>query len=227
MSQFSTTIPALCPLSSWINTWNPITSVLPDQRTPLDLRPSRMDWFELSDSLIGCWDCSECIKTGKIKPGVNVDGVTVEETIGLSGRFWSIIDGAQDLSDPTTALLIALHAAWWCDDNGMTSASRDFRMSATLSARLIHQNGNRVCNLPGLDEVVMADLLRRSCNFSEVADVVMTGLGKAPVPLIEKALEFQAAKSATWDTLCYDFGLELIDRDFRMIPNKYNGMKEE
>jgi len=214
------TIPTLCPITQWLDTWNPVTSVLPDPMSPLDLRPLRMDWFELQDSLIGCWECPECLASGKIKPGV-CQNKSLEDTIGLPGRFWSVIDGAQDRCDFRTAMLIALHAAWWSDDNSMTATSREFRMCAVESARIIHLNGNRLCTIPGLDEVVIADLLRRSCNFPDVQEVVMTGLGKSPDPLIAKALEFQMMKAATWDTLSYSFNLEPIDRSFYNFPNKY------
>lgn len=225
MTPLTPTIPVLCPFTSWINTWTPFTAVLPDLNTPLDLRPAGMDWYEFQDSLIGCWECPECIESGKIKPGVN-DGIPVADTIDLPGRFWSVIDGAQDNSDLLTAMIVALHASWWSDDQGMNASAREFRTQAVESARTWHEMGNRMCSVPGLDEVLIADLLRRSCNFHQVHDVVMAGFGKAPDPLITRALEFQMRKAAIWDTLCYSFGLEPIDMNFRLYPNKYDQKKE-
>ena len=90
MELINGTIPALCPVTQWINTYNPFTSDIPSAQTPLDLRPLGMNWHEFSDSLIGCFDCEECISTGKIRPGV-CDYIPLEETIGLPGRFWFIL----------------------------------------------------------------------------------------------------------------------------------------
>lgn len=225
MSHITPTIPALCPFTTWINTWNPFTSETPDRNTPLDLRPAGMDWYVFQDSLIGCWECPDCIEIGTIKPGIN-DGIPLADTIDLPGRFWSVIDGAQDSGDILTAMLVALHAAWWSDDQGLTTSARKFRSCAVNSARSWLQNGKQFSTPAGLDEVMIADLLRRSCNFDQVSDIVMAGMKKSPDPRIGKALEFQLQSAKTWDTLCYSFAFERIDMNFKNHPNMYSTLQE-
>jgi len=225
MSQIIPTIPALCPFTTWINTWNPFTSFLPDRNTPLDLRPAGMDWYLFQDSLIGCLECPECLESGRIKPGIN-DGIPVADTIGLPGRFWSIMSGAQDSDDIMTAMIVALHASWWSDDQGQTTSAREFRSSAIRTAQSWHQNGNRFSSPPGLDEVMIADLFRRSCNFNQVPDIVKAGMSKSPDPLVAEALKFQLHRAATWDTQCYSFAFEPIDMNLRNHPNIYSTHQE-
>lgn len=225
MSQIIPTIPALCPFTTWINTWNPFTSVLPDRNTPLDLRPAGIDWYVFQDSLIGCWECPECMERGTIKPGIN-DGIPVADTIDLPGRFWSVINGAEDSGDIMTAMIVALHAAWWSDDQGQTTAAREFRNRALNSARSWHQSGKQFCTPAGLDEVMIADLLRRSCNFDQVPDIAMAGMKKSPDSLIQKALQFQLHRAETWDTLCYSFAFEPIDMNFKNHPTIESTLQE-
>lgn len=211
MRSFTPTIPALCPFTSLIHTCTPFTAVLPDLTTPLDLRPAGMDWSYVHESLSGCPECQECIGSGKTIPGVTGSALA-SDTTTLHGRFWSVIDGARDNGDLLSAMIIALHASWWSDDQGLTPSSREFRMHAVESARTWHEMGNQLCSVPGLDEVLITDLLRRSCNFLHVSDIAMAGLAKAPDPLIARALAFQMRKAATWDTLCYRFDLTPVDR---------------
>lgn len=207
------TIPSLCPVTQWINTNNPFRSKILTAQTPLDLRPSGMIWYEFSDSLIGCFDCEECIQTGKIHPGV-CDYKTMGETIGLPDRFWSILSGAEDKEDLLTAIIVGLHASWWCEDMRDVSNCKEFRMNVTGYIEQYHKQGGILNPIPGLDEVIRADLLRRSCQFGMVPDVVSSGLEIADNLIIQDALRFEAEKVKTWDTLCYSFALEPIDMHF-------------
>jgi len=109
---------------------------------------------------------------------------------------------------------MGLLASWWCEDMRDVKNSIDFRLNVLQAIQRYHLDGGRICAMPGVDEVLCADLLRRSCRFHDVLPVATSGLSRAADDIVKSALMFQIERISSWDTLRYTYGLEPFQRGY-------------
>lgn len=219
MTMINYTTPELCPLTDWMQTWNQQVSKNPDRNTLLDLRPHDISWTDLFDSLNQCQNCAECIASGKKHEMVS-DNVLYPPD-NLANRFRSVILHAHQGADLNTEICMGLLASWWCEDMRDVKNSIDFRLKVMHAIQRYHLDGGRICAMPGVDEVLCADLLRRSCRFHDVLPVATSGLSLATDDIVKSALLFQIERISSWDTLRYTYGLEPVQRGYTESTARY------
>jgi hypothetical protein len=103
----------------------------------------------------------------------------LERAEGWAGAFWNV-----------------MAAAWACDDAERDDLARECR------ARAIGLHGRApVSRQTGVDELVLADLRRRTGDFAGAIEAVEAGLARGPEPAVREALErergFAGARDAS------------------------------
>ena len=212
MTMINYTTPDLCPLTNWMKTWNHQVSKTPGRDTLLDLRPHEILWTDISDSITICQNCAECIAVGKKHKSIS--DTALHSPHDLADRFRSVILHAHQSADLNTEICMGLLASWWCEDMRDVKNSIDFRLNVLQAIQKYHLDGGRICAMPGVDEVLCADLLRRSCRFHDVLPVATSGLSRAADDIVKSALLFQIERISSWDTLRYTYGLEPVQRGY-------------
>jgi len=101
---------------------------------------------------------------------------------------WALIEEAND--EFGGAGWSAVHAAWICDDAQKPTAAAECRKLALerfarQRARLGHITGFED---PGVEELVLADLCRRTGQFAAAEHWVETGLARRPSAVVRRAL---------------------------------------
>ncbi len=104
---------------------------------------------------------------------------------------WAMIQQAN--GEGLSAGWSALHAAWACDDAGKPAAALWCRQQALASFERARGRGK---NLPGFEdsgaeEILLADLYRRTGQFEKAVEVSRQGLGKQPSLVIARTLEHE------------------------------------
>ena len=97
----------------------------------------------------------------------------------------------------------AVRAAWVCDD---AKARTNADVSRQRAVRLFDQartKGTNFAEGSGVEEAILADLLRRSGDFEKVGMVCEQGLKKEPEEIVKKILLFQQSLSSKKDAECY------------------------
>jgi len=109
----------------------------------------------------------------------------------LANRFlcWALIQ--ERVGSYARAGWAALHAAWACDDQGASEAARRCRLRALELFRQSQAQGKPFIEGRGAEQVLLADLLRRSGCFEQVAAVCQEGLRANPTQLVREVLAFQ------------------------------------
>lgn len=109
----------------------------------------------------------------------------------LANRFlcWALIQ--ERAGSDARAGWAALHAAWACDDQGASEAARRCRLRALELFRRSQAKGRPFIEGRGAEQILLADLLRRSGRFEEVEAVCEEGLRANPNKLVREVLAFQ------------------------------------
>lgn len=84
-----------------------------------------------------------------------------------------------------------LHAAWIADDAERPEAADHCRGLALAALRMARAAGRGVAGQPGLDDVIEADLLRRTGAFAEAARRLRSALARPQSDVVEQVLRFQ------------------------------------
>jgi hypothetical protein len=97
----------------------------------------------------------------------------------------------------------AMRAAWACDDNELTSAADACRDRAIALFGQAAENADNFADGAGVEESILADLLRRSRQFDGAAAMCQAGLAENPEPLVVDILNFQLDRARQDDWACY------------------------
>ncbi len=104
---------------------------------------------------------------------------------------WAMIQQAN--GEGLSAGWSALHAAWACDDAGKPAAAVLCRRQALESFERARDHGRNLPGFedPGAEEILLADLYRRTGQFEQAIEVARQGLGKQPSTVIARTLEHE------------------------------------
>lgn len=114
----------------------------------------------------------------------------------------------------------ALSAAWACDDSWENYQKTDVRKKMETSSLcrqratelfiLAQKNGDEFAEGDGVQEAILADVLRRSEWFDAAVKSCLAGLEKQPEEIIQKILLFEKKLAEERDVYCYTLG-HLVD----------------
>ena len=195
------------------------TSGQPD----LDTRPAEMMRSTIKFLIQKCPECGYCAPD--ISKGESITKDIVESN--------SYQDQLHDTSYPelansflcyslllnsegkyTNAAWACIRAAWVCDDDNNQESAKKSRLKAIDFFQLAKQEDQMTNpDQPGAEEVLLADLHRRSGQFTSAYEICEEGLMKNPEKLIVNILEFQKKLIKKKDMDCYT--LEDISVDKR------------
>ncbi len=96
-----------------------------------------------------------------------------------------------------------VHAAWVCDDENVNTGARESRMKAVNLFLKVRKKGQRFSEGAGVEEAIMADLLRRAGQFGPAFTICEEGLKKKPNDTIVSYLEFQRVLVKNSDLSCH------------------------
>ena len=180
--------------------------------TDLDTRPGQTMRWTMHTWVQSCPSCGYCAQdiskeilqaSQIIESAQYRDQVNHEDYPELANYFlcWAIIQGA--IADYSKAGWGAMYAAWTCDDAEMKSPA----IACRLRAMSLFQEA-RTRKLPfakdaGVEEAILADLLRRTKQFELVKKVCTEGLGKKPHEIVRQMLDFQIVLAERMDEKCY------------------------
>ncbi len=195
-------IETVCSLCGQLSPQNAITSAertgLPDldTRPPENLRSSLPYWIQR------CPNCGYCA------PDIDREYPLASEVVRREGyqallrkrslpqraRFflaWALIQ--QENGEYLGSGWSALHAAWACDDAGKPPAAVLCRQQALASFERARAGGKGLPGFedPGAEEILLADLNRRTGQFERATAVSRQGLGKRPSVVIARTLEHE------------------------------------
>jgi hypothetical protein len=104
---------------------------------------------------------------------------------------WGMIQQAN--GEGLSAGWSALHAAWACDDAEKPAAAVHCRQQALASFERARGHGRNLPGFedPGAEEILLADLYRRTGQFERAVEVSRLGLGKQPSLVITRTLEHE------------------------------------
>ena len=110
---------------------------------------------------------------------------------------------AEQMGDYPTAGWHAIYAAWACDDSRAKESAISCRQRALLIFQMVRAKRNTFAQEVGLEEVIMADLLRRTEQFDQVDIVCQEGLKQNPREIIREMLDAQLFFAHRQDTGSY------------------------
>lgn len=151
----------------------------------LDMRPAEMARSTLPQQVQACPHCGYCAKDISA-PAPDASGVmartefrvqlTSDEFPELANRFLCAALILESSNRLVEAGWTAVQAAWACDDAEAAGAARHCRLRAeSLLGRAVAA-GQRVDELPGVDSLIRAELLRRADAFEEATERLQAGL---------------------------------------------------
>ena len=191
----------------------------------LDFRPPPMERDNLPYYVQACPHCGYCahdISSANKKKGELVHSSEYQAILNnpiipeLANRYLAMAYLSEKEQDLIGAFYSYQSASWVCDDMQNGPGVISCRKQASRSLKKIIDTGKRVCDEPGCDELLYADILRRCAVFDEAKCVVETGLTQKVEEPIRLALLFEQDLIHRWDTFCYRFDqvpgiLEAID----------------
>ncbi len=182
----------------------------------LDTRPSELMRSTLPYWMHRCPTCGYCAPNLSEGPAAVAAQVVGLERYGrqledegypeLANRFLCHSMISEAANDPVGAGWAALRAAWACDDAGADGAATRCRERALEFFRRLYESGGRFANDIGTEEAIIADLLRRTGRFDEVAEICRLGLARSPNEVIGKVLRYQQTLAARADSQCHTVG---------------------
>jgi hypothetical protein len=190
---------SLCGVQSYQMIVSPIEPQgLPD----LDTRPA-----EMVRSTLPCW-VQRCPHCGYCATDIALDYPLADQTIRTeeyqrllrkrslpekARQFlaWALIQVAND--ELGGAGWSALHAAWICDDDEKLPAASDCRRLALerFTAQRARQGHVTGFEEPGVEELLLADLNRRTGSFAEANRWASAGMGRHPMEMVRRALRME------------------------------------
>ena len=201
----------------------------------LDTRPPEMRRSTMPYWIRRCPSCGYCAPEVSEGPGEVervVESREYRKQLGdrmypeLANSFlcWAMIQ--EEVGDYARAGWAALHAAWACDDEGTPEASRLCRLRAIELFRQARSKGDTFIEGQGAEQVIMADLLRRSGQFEQVGAMYQEGLPPndpigglqaKPGKIVRDVLDFQKALA-----LLKDDRRHRIEEAVKQTPDRFN-----
>lgn len=162
-----------------------------DLRPPESLRSTLEAWIQHCPSCGYCADDISSLHEGAdgIIESSAYRGILRDTTLPLLARrflCWSIIQNQR--GSPAKAGWAALHAAWACDDIGYADAASECRQKALASFRAAQYQGSRFAHGKGVEETILADILRRSGRLDEAEALCCQAPDPTPGILLEQYL---------------------------------------
>lgn len=178
----------------------------------LDTRPPEMERSTISFWVQRCEVCGYCaddISTGT--SGVVDLPKTQEYNDLLEGGSLSDLAATflcsamlqEAAGDQTGAGWAALHAAWVCDDAYDRPSADRCRAEALRHFNSARLAGESIADDKGIEDAIIADLLRRSGQFDETLEHCGDSLSRPCEPIIDGMLRFQIALAQRKDANCY------------------------
>ncbi len=114
---------------------------------------------------------------------------------------WALI--AEHTGDYSAAVWSAVHAAWVCDDALNDAAAKGCRLRAISLINDAISKKQRLFRTKQELAVLHADLLRRTCQYSEAIRIVDDNLGVQQEVCVQKLLEYEKLLSQREDDRCH------------------------
>ena len=201
-----------CFICGEINVYKAIASTNRFGHSDLDTRPPEMERSTIHCWIQRCPSCSYCAPDISDGPEIATKVVKSEAYLKqgddssypeLANKFlcWAIIKEAK--GDNSGAGWAAVRAAWACDDSNTESAAKESRKRAVAFFEKARGDGSSFADGLGVQEAILADLLRRSGQFDKVETVCQTGLEEGPEAMVKTILHFQQSLARRKDTGCY------------------------
>ncbi len=201
-----------CLVCSKTNEYTAIGSTNQFGPPDLDTRPPEMMRSTIAFWIHRCPSCGYCAPDVSKGPSLAAQIVKSEAYLKqrgnhsypeLANRFlcWAIVQ--ETAGDHVGAGWAAIHAAWACDDAEARAASAQCRTRATGLLRHAKANGISYAPGAGVEEAILADLLRRSGQFDQVGTICLEGLAKDPEDIVRQILVFQQALALRQDRECH------------------------
>lgn len=178
----------------------------------LDLRPPEMErssmgwWIQTCPKCGFCFpDISERIKYSSriVKSESYQKQFISNEFPDLANKFlcYSLIqEGAGDYFG---AMWACLYAAWECDDYKNNKSAKKCREKAVIFIKRGQEEGQRIDEEVGFEEILLADLLRRSEQFEKALKICEEGLNMKTKGIIPQILQFQKKLIGELDIACH------------------------
>ena len=97
----------------------------------------------------------------------------------------------------------SVHAAWVCDDADYETSAQKCRMRAVSLFRKAKENNQKFAEQDGVEEVIIVDLLRRSCQFELAFSICEGVLKKKPEKIISNIMKLQKMLIKNKDVACH------------------------
>lgn len=197
----------------------------------LDTRPPQMMRSTIFAWIHRCPSCGYCAPN--VSEGHAIAAQVVHSEAYLAQRSdksypvlansflcWALVQEAA--GDYAEAIWAAIHAAWVCDDASAIVAADQCRQRAIDLIRRAQAQGISFAEGAGVEQGILADLLRRSGQFDQVEAVCEEGLAKNPEEIVRQVLVFQQALALREDRECHTVA-EVVepkpDRQPRAAPS--------
>jgi hypothetical protein len=143
-----------------------------------------------------CWALMELSACGHVPLGVSGTDSTEEQP-----DLFPLAERAR----VARAAWAMIYAAWACDDSGAEVAAAQCRRNVAELLRDPRTDLFAFCPEPGMGEVILSDLLRRSQQFEQVEPVCGHALSNAPGSVVAQLLRFQVALACRRDVARHTF----------------------
>lgn len=178
----------------------------------LDTRPGgtmRLTMHTWVQSCPSCGYCAQDISKEISQARQIIESAQYREQVNhedypeLANHFlcWAIIQ--ENLADYSKAGWGAMYAAWTCDDTELKSSAIACRLRAMSLFREAQTRKVPFAKEPGVEETILADLLRRTGQFDLVNEIYSEGLHKKPDETVTQMLNFQIVLAEREDEKCY------------------------
>lgn len=212
-----------------------ITSTIVIGSSDLDLRPP-----ELKRSTIDMW-VQRCPSCGYCAPDISELIEKSEEIVRsesyqqqlnnpefpeLANSFLCCSLIKENTGNLSEAGWNSLFAAWACDDAKNDVSAQACRKRAADLFRKARANGQKFAEQEALEDVIMADLLRRAGQFEEALEFCNDGLEKKPEKICADILMFQMDLISRKDTARHTIG-EVTGEVQENLEEEDEDMEEE
>ena len=213
-----------CFICGEINLYKAIASTNRFGHSDLDTRPPEMERSTIHCWIQRCPSCSYCapdisggpeIATTVVKSDAYLKQRDDSSYPELANKFlcWAIIKHAE--GNNGGAGWAAVRAAWACDDDNTESGAKESRKRAVALFEKARGDGSSFAEGLGVEDAILADLLRRSGQFEKAETVCQNGLDEEPEAMVKTILRFQQSLARRKDAGCYTIGeaAEFADRE--------------
>lgn len=178
----------------------------------MDTRPPAMLRSTISLWIRCCPSCGYCAPQLSEGPEIAKEAVKSEPyRLQLKNRSypklanhflcWAMIQEAA--GDNVAAAWACLHAAWACDDARASQAAVLSRSRAAGLFLRARTGGASFADQAGVEEAILADVLRRSARAEQAIAMCEEGLKREPEETVRQVLLHEKALAQQGDTACH------------------------